>query len=164
MNLMTGKFNGRPGTSAMGAPATAAGENMRQKTLFDSTPTKEPVKAMHSTNMTPDPKGAPDEDQQFESVEKRLDEGNEDDDLTPQKWRKLDQYINLLQSQPDDTGEFIYLNPGTKGDPYDLQPLIDLNLEKGGSASEEKLNNDRFYTLSKKGITTYINDEPVEFI
>lgn len=48
--------------------------------------------------------------------------------------------------------------PPKENGPYDLQPLLELE-------DHEKLENySKFYTLSKKGITTYFNDEPVEFI
>ena len=50
------------------------------------------------------------------------------------------------------------MNPSDKGNPYDLQPLIE------GASSLKKVKAEKFYTLSKKGITTYLNDEPVEYI
>ena len=75
------------------------------------------------------------------------------------KFNDLDKLITLLQSQPDDDGFYIYLGPQRNGsnDPYDLEPLI---------KEEEKKdkNPEKFFTLSKKGITTYISDEPVEYI
>ena len=57
-------------------------------------------------------------------------------------------------------------------------PLVDYRKENRGKTSEEYLvkyaqNNstrpknlhaERFYTMSKKGFTTYVNDEPIEFI
>ena len=57
-------------------------------------------------------------------------------------------------------------------------PLVDYRKENRGQTSEEYLvkyaqNNstrpknlhaERFYTMSKKGFTTYVNDEPIEFI
>jgi hypothetical protein len=55
-----------------------------------------------------------------------------------------------------------------------LQPLIEDWSQKGGSGAlatgnvNKKMNtfhkSEKFFTLSKKGITTYINDEPVEYI
>ena len=68
--------------------------------------------------------------------------------------------------------------PGDSGDPYDLVPLVDYRKENRGKNSEEFLvkyaqNNssrpknlqaEKFFTMSKKGFTTYVNDEPIEFI
>ncbi len=82
-------------------------------------------------------------------------EPNQVSELTPTPWTKIDQVITLLQNQPDDTGQFFYLTPGSENDPYDLKPNIE---------SSEKIDRKKFYTLSKKGITTYINDEPIEYI
>lgn len=91
------------------------------------------------------------------------------------KWNDLDKLITLLQNQPDDDGYFIYLKPSEIGDPYDLQPLIEPDSGANGGKSQiaggaiSKKNShtqktEKFFTLSKKGITTYINDEPVEYI
>ena len=66
--------------------------------------------------------------------------------------------ITLLQNQPNDTGQYFYLISPEGNGPYDLRPLLELE-------DHCKLDNyQKFYTLSKKGITTYVNDEPVEFI
>ena len=90
----------------------------------------------------------------------------------------LDAMIHFYLQQPEDTGFFIYLIPGDSGDPYDLVPLVDYRKENRGKNSEEFLvkyaqNNssrpknlqaEKFFTMSKKGFTTYVNDEPIEFI
>ena len=90
----------------------------------------------------------------------------------------LDCIINFYMKQPEDTGFFIYLIPGSSGDPYDLVPLVDVRKENRSKGSEEFLtkyaqNNssrpknlkaDKFYTMSKKGFTTYVRDTPIEFI
>ena len=90
----------------------------------------------------------------------------------------LDAMIHFYMQQPEDTGFFIYLIPGDSGDPYDLVPLVDYRKENRGKNSEEFLvkyaqNNssrpknlqaEKFFTMSKKGFTTYVNDEPIEFI
>ena len=90
----------------------------------------------------------------------------------------LDAMIHFYLQQPEDTGFFIYLIPGDSGDPYDLVPLVDYRKENRGKNSEEflvkyaqnnssrpkNLHADKFYTMSKKGFTTYVNDEPIEFI
>lgn len=90
----------------------------------------------------------------------------------------LDAMIHFYMQQPEDTGFFIYLVPGDSRDPYDLQPLVDYRRDNQGKNSEEfltkyaangshrakNLHTDKFYTMSKKGFTTYVNDEPVEFI
>ena len=66
--------------------------------------------------------------------------------------------ITLLQNQPNDTGQYFYLISPEGSGPYDLRPLLELE-------DHCKLDNyQKFYTLSKKGITTYVDDEPVEFI
>lgn len=90
----------------------------------------------------------------------------------------LDAMIHFYLQQPEDTGFFIYLIPGDSGDPYDLVPLVDYRKENKGKHSEEflvkyaqnnssrpkNLHADKFFTMSKKGFTTYLNDEPIEFI
>ena len=66
--------------------------------------------------------------------------------------------IKLLKNEPKETGQYFYLTQPEESGPYDLQPLLELE-------DHNKLQNYRkFYTLSNKGITTYLNDEPVEFI
>jgi len=87
----------------------------------------------------------------------------------------LDMMITLFQSQPEDNGYFIYLVQGHSNNPYDLIPLIDYK-NKGKSLDElaqvqfNKVDrptlqdSNKFFTLSKKGFTTYINEEPVEYI
>ena len=86
--------------------------------------------------------------------------------------------IHFFMQQPEDTGFFIYLIPGYSKNPYDLQPLVDYRRDNRGKNSEEfltkyaangskrakNLHTDKFFTMSKKGFTTYVNDEPVEFI
>ena len=86
--------------------------------------------------------------------------------------------IHFYLQQPEDTGFFIYLIPGDSRDPYDLVPLVDYRRESRGKNSEEflvkyaqngssrpkNLHAEKFYTMSKKGFTTYVNDEPIEFI
>jgi hypothetical protein len=70
----------------------------------------------------------------------------------------IEDVIVLLQNQPNDTGQYYYLVSPEKSGPYDLQPLLELE-------DHDNLNKyNKFYTLSKKGIATYINDEPTEFI
>jgi len=66
--------------------------------------------------------------------------------------------IKLLQNEPKETGQYFYLIQLEDSGPYDLLPLLELE-------DHNKLQNyKKFYTLSSKGITTYLNDEPVEFI
>jgi len=66
--------------------------------------------------------------------------------------------IKLLQNEPKETGQYYYLTQPEDSGPYDLQPLLQLE-------DHTKLQNyKKFYTLSSKGITTYLNDEPIEFI
>ena len=90
----------------------------------------------------------------------------------------LDQMIHFYLQQPEDTGFFIYLIPGDSRNPYDLVPLVDYRKENRGKNSEEflvkyaqnnssrpkNLQSDKYYTMSKKGFTTYVNEEPIEFI
>ena len=65
--------------------------------------------------------------------------------------------IKLLQNEPKETGQYYYLDQPEGNGPYDLQPQLELE-------DHTKLNPKKFYTLSSKGITTYLNNEPVEFI
>lgn len=94
------------------------------------------------------------------------------------KWSELDKLIYILQSQPEDRGEFYYLNKPSKKDkpskpgkggaakvePVDDHRKIDnnpYNLEPVETHSFEQLNESCFYTLSKKGITSYVHSQPV---
>lgn len=95
----------------------------------------------------------------------------EDEDERGGVRSKIDHFIDLLQSQTEDSGEFIYLNPSTSNNPYDLQPIVDISAKdalksnaRDGLKNEKVLNIEKFYTLSKKGLTLYLNDEPHEFI
>ena len=95
----------------------------------------------------------------------------------PSTWKDLDKLITLLQSQAEDDGYFIYLKPSLiANNPYDLQPMVDIDVVANGQSKQHgqaiskrslqlqtsKL--EKFYTLSRKGITTYQNDEPVDYI
>ena len=95
----------------------------------------------------------------------------------PSTWKDLDKLITLLQSQAEDDGYFIYLKPSPiANNPYDLQPMVDIDVVANGQSKQHgqaiskrslqlqtsKL--EKFYTLSRKGITTYQNDEPVDYI
>ena len=95
----------------------------------------------------------------------------------PSTWKDLDKLITLLQSQAEDDGYFIYLKPSPiANNPYDLQPMVDIDVVANGQGKQHgqaiskrslqlqtsKL--EKFYTLSRKGITTYQNDEPVDYI
>jgi dynein heavy chain, axonemal len=69
-------------------------------------------------------------------------------------WSELDKYIELLlDSKQTDQSVFVYLNPNPNGNPYDLQ-VCQYN---------DRIE-DKYYTLSAKGITLYLNETPVEFI
>jgi hypothetical protein len=59
----------------------------------------------------------------------------------------------LLDSKSEEETVFMYLNSQDNGDPYDLTVV-----------SYSKRNENRYYTLSGKGLTLYENDVPVEFI
>lgn len=71
-----------------------------------------------------------------------------------QKWSDLDKYIELLlDSKSEEETVFVYLVPHSDADPYDLR-VVDYS---------ERANKERYYTLSSKGLTTYINEKPSEF-
>jgi len=71
-----------------------------------------------------------------------------------QKWSDLDKYIELLlDSKSEEETVFVYLNPNPNGDPYDL--LV---------CSYQQRNEQKYYTLSGKGLTLYENDTPIEFL
>ena len=66
----------------------------------------------------------------------------------------MDKYIELLlDSKSEEETVFVYLIPHNDTDPYDLKVV-----DYGDRAGCE-----RYYTLSSKGLTTYINEKPVEF-
>ena len=73
---------------------------------------------------------------------------------TKKTWSELDKYIELLlDSKQTDQSVFVYLNPSSEGNPYDLQVC-----------QYHDRNEQKYYTLSAKGITLYLNESPVEFI
>ena len=72
-----------------------------------------------------------------------------------QKWSDLDKYIELLlDSKSEEETVFVYLVPNNKYDPYDLEVVDYGKRDKAG---------EKYYTLSGKGLTTYVGDKPVEF-
>lgn len=86
----------------------------------------------------------------------------EEDDAKPdvvqQKWSDLDKYIELLlDSKSEEETVFVYLitNPNNT-DPYDLQVSDYTECTKS--------KNNKYYTLSGKGLTYYENNSPIEFI
>jgi hypothetical protein len=66
--------------------------------------------------------------------------------------------IKILQNEPKETGQYFYLIQPEESGPYDLQPILELE------DHNKLINYKKFYTLSSKGITTYLNNEPMEFI
>ena len=95
------------------------------------------------------------DDKEFKSglTEKdKLGQGQKNE--SKQKWSDLDKYIELLlDSKSEEETVFVYLNPNPNGDPYDL--LV---------CSYQQRNEQKYYTLSGKGLTLYENDTPIEFI
>lgn len=80
--------------------------------------------------------------------------GGTGDAKPTQKWSDLDKYIELLlDSKSEEETVFVYLNPNPNGDPYDL--LV---------TTYQNRNEQKYYTLSGKGLTLYENDTPVEFL
>lgn len=77
-----------------------------------------------------------------------------DNQKPAQKWSDLDKYIELLlDSKSEEETVFVYLNPNPNGDPYDL--LV---------TTYQNRNEQKYYTLSGKGLTLYENDTPIEFL
>ena len=70
-------------------------------------------------------------------------------------WSELDKYIELLlDSKQTDQSVFVYLLPNNNGNPYDLLVCQYHDLKRES----------KYYTLSAKGITLYLEESPVEFI
>lgn len=59
----------------------------------------------------------------------------------------------MLDSKQTDQSVFIYLNPNSNTNPYDLL-----------TAKYHERNESKYYTLSAKGLTLYVNEQPIEFI
>jgi dynein heavy chain, axonemal len=73
---------------------------------------------------------------------------------TNQKWSDLDKCIELLlDSKSEEETVFVYLNTNPNADPYDL--LV---------ANYQERDAQKYYTLSGKGLTLYVNDTPIEFL
>jgi hypothetical protein len=71
-----------------------------------------------------------------------------------QKWSDLDKYIELLlDSKSEEETVFVYLVPHDDKDPYDLK-VVDYS---------DRSDCERYFTLSSKGLTTYVNEKPIEF-
>jgi len=88
----------------------------------------------------------------------------------PQDVSDLDMMISLFQNQPEDNGYFVYLVGDNKKNPYDLKPKLDFSrprilnqIQRKNDPNVAERSNEVFYTLSKKGITAYINNEPQEY-
>ena len=95
----------------------------------------------------------------------------------------LDKIMSLLQSRLDEDGYFLYLKPSDNADPYDLIPMVVhrpvqkestdsygspngkkyllIDLHMMDDIKQTKLGD--YYTLSKKGITHYVNGFPTDF-
>lgn len=70
------------------------------------------------------------------------------------EWVDLDKYIELLlDSKSEDEIVFIYWNPNKNGDPYDLQVC-----------SYDERNEEKYYTMSGKGLSWHEGDHVTEFI
>ena len=82
-------------------------------------------------------------------------EGLRDEQEERKEWSELDKYIELLlDSKQTDQSIFVYLKPDKENpNPYDLKVCT----------YQERIE-DKYYTLSGKGITMYNADGPVEFI
>lgn len=82
--------------------------------------------------------------------------GSAEKKTQPQKtWSELDKFIELLlDSKQTDQSVFLYLNPNSNGNPYDLV------VTKGFQDRNEL----KYYTLSAKGMTYYYKEQPIEFI
>ena len=98
--------------------------------------------------------GSTPEERPDEDVEEREGAKEVPQALLPTSWTKIDQIITLLQNRPDESGEFFYLTPDAESDPYVLKPNI---------MSCDYENSRKYFTISKNGITTYIDTEPVDF-
>jgi hypothetical protein len=88
----------------------------------------------------------------------------------PEDISDLDMMISLFQNQPEDNGYFVYLVGENKKNPYDLKPKLDFvrprilnQIQKKNAAHIVDRSKEVYYTLSKKGITTYTYGEPQEY-
>ena len=87
------------------------------------------------------------------NVVTNLRDDNSKQSPKPQQWGELDKYIELLlDTRSEEETVFTYLKCSDKGDPYDLQPC------------GYKYREDKYYTISGKGLTLYEKDTPVEFM
>ena len=89
--------------------------------------------------------------------------------------------MSLLQSRLDEDGYFLYLQPSETADPYDLMPMVEHRPARKVEGSQadrseqyqlvdshmmQQINKTKlgeYYTLSKKGITHYVNAYPVDY-
>lgn len=66
---------------------------------------------------------------------------------------KLDAFIKKVQNDEKPSIEFIYLNPKPDSHPFDLDVV-----------SAQKVNQQKYYTMSSKGVSLFSNGSPVEFV
>lgn len=97
--------------------------------------------------------GKPKAETEAPVVVHNLREENQNKPKKPQQWGELDKYIELLlDTRSEEETVFTYLICKSKNDPYDLTPC-------GYGLRENK-----YYTISGKGLTLYENNKPVEFM
>ena len=88
------------------------------------------------------------------NVVHNLREENSKKPKKPQQWGELDKYIELLlDTRSEEETVFTYLRCTNKNDPYDLEPC-----------GYKDRGQDKYYTISGKGLTLYEKDTPVDFM
>ena len=75
--------------------------------------------------------------------------------------KQLDRYIELILKNVAYIDEFVYLKKSDcyESDPYDLEVIDYSSLRR-----EEKEGMREYFTISKKGLCHYIDNNPKEFI
>jgi dynein heavy chain len=70
----------------------------------------------------------------------------------PEDWSELEKFIHLVQEGQTEEDEFIYLNIIEAADPYNLEVVQARGLQR-----------ERYFTMSAKGVSLFVNGSPQEF-
>lgn len=92
---------------------------------------------------------------QAQAAQAAADKDKTSESIKNREWVDLDKYIELLldSKSKDEIVFFSYCNPSDNGDPYDLKVC-----------AYDDRNEEKYYTLSGKGLSVHEGDHLTEFI
>lgn len=132
----------RSGITSRNVPSRPFSSNTVIRRGISPLPTREADKSLHLLEPLSDLSPIPQPSKALEVSQSAAED-----------WSDLDKFIQLIEENQTDPAEFVYLTPGTAGDPYDLAVV-----------SANELKHEKYLTLSAKGISTFVNGSPYEFV